>query len=79
MVAEQLGRHCVLIENAPRNVEMIRWRLEVQRPADSIDKWRHYYRFTPNLDEIWPAEGTRAWGREKQMALFEEHRVYGDH
>jgi DNA modification methylase len=36
VVAEQLGRHCVLIENASRNVQMIRWRLEVQRPADSI-------------------------------------------
>jgi len=56
-VAEQLGRHAVLIENAPRNVAMIRWRLEVQRPADSIDRWRHYSRFTPNLDEIWPVEG----------------------
>lgn len=72
VVAEQLGRHCVLIENAPRNVAMIRWRLDVQRPADSVDRWRHYYRFTPNLETIWPAEGVPAWGRERQMALFEE-------
>jgi len=72
VVAEQLGRHCVLIENASRNVQMIRWRLEVQRPADSILRWRHYYRFTPNLEEIWPSDGIPVWGRETQMALFEE-------
>lgn len=72
VVAEQLGRHCVLIENAPRNVQMIRRRLEVQRPADSIERWRHYYRFTPNLEEIWPVDGIPVWGRETQKVLFEE-------
>jgi site-specific DNA-methyltransferase (adenine-specific) len=61
VVAEQLGRHCVLIENASRNVQMIRWRLEVQRAADSIQRWRHYYRFTPNLEEIWPVGETSKW------------------
>jgi len=77
VVAEQLGRHCVLIENASRNVQMIRRRLEVQRPADSILRWRHYYRFTPNLEEIWPSDGIPVWGRETQMALFEEQNQYG--
>jgi DNA modification methylase len=78
VVAQQLGRYCVLIENSPRNIAMIRRRLEACRPADSIDKWRSYYRFTPGLDEIWPTENALTWRREKQMALFEERQKYGD-
>jgi DNA modification methylase len=53
VVAEQLGRPSVGMEIDPKNVEMIRWRLQEKREADSILPLRHYYRFTPNLDEIW--------------------------
>jgi hypothetical protein len=38
-------------------VEVIRWRLNARRPADSITLLRNYYRFTPDLDTIWPEEG----------------------
>lgn len=77
VVAEQLSRGCVLIENAPANVELIRWRLASQREADSIARWRHYYRFTPELDAIWPAHAETAWGTNRQMILFEKREDYG--
>ncbi len=54
VVAEQLGRNAVGIEIDPQMVEVIRWRLAVKRPADSIAPYRTYYRFTPHLDAIWP-------------------------
>jgi len=62
VVAQQLGRYCVLIDNSPRNIAMIRQRLEALRPADSIDKWRHYYRFTPGLEEIWRVDAAQFGG-----------------
>jgi site-specific DNA-methyltransferase (adenine-specific) len=78
VVAEQLGRHCVAIEIDPINVAMIKWRLEVQREADSVLPLRAYYRFTPNLDEIWHAETGEAWGQNRQFALFERRTDYGN-
>jgi len=57
VVAEQLKRHAVGIEIDPKMVEVIRWRLNARRPADSIAPFRHYYRFTADLDTIWPDEG----------------------
>jgi DNA modification methylase len=54
IVAQQLGRSCVAIEIDPENVAMIEWRLKVQRDADAIERFRSYYRFTPDLDKIWP-------------------------
>jgi site-specific DNA-methyltransferase (adenine-specific) len=56
VVAGQLKRRAVGIEIDPKMVEVIRWRLNARRPADSIAPFRHYYRFTPNLDAIWPAD-----------------------
>ncbi len=54
VVAEQLGRHAVGIEIDPQMVEVIHWRLGARRPADSIASLRHYYRFTSDLDAVWP-------------------------
>ncbi len=56
VVAEQLVRNAVGIEIDPQMVDVIRWRLNERRQADSIVPLRHYYRFTPNLDAIWPAD-----------------------
>ena len=56
VVAEQLGRNAVGIEIDPQMVDVIRWRLNERRPADSIALLRHYYRFTPNLDSIWSTD-----------------------
>ncbi|GIV21864.1 MAG: methyltransferase [Armatimonadota bacterium] len=56
VVAQQLGRSCVLIENSPRNVQVIQRRLAVLREADNVQRYRRYYRFTSDLDRIWPVQ-----------------------
>jgi len=53
VVAHQLGRNSIGIEIDPNYVEIIKKRLNCPRPADSISKYYDYYRFTPNLREIW--------------------------
>lgn len=54
VVAKQLGRRAVGVEIDPEYVKLVRWRLRTMREADNVLKYREYYRFTPNLDEIWP-------------------------
>lgn len=54
VVAHQLQRHGVGIEIDPKNVEIIENRLKQIRRLDTLEKFRHYYRFTPELDNIWP-------------------------
>jgi len=53
VVAHQLGRNSIAIEIDPKNVEIIKKRLTFPRAADSVSKYYDYYRFTPNLKEIW--------------------------
>ena len=53
VVAEQLSRRSIGIENAPENAALIMNRLEQLRAADSIDKYYDDYRHTENLSEIW--------------------------
>jgi len=53
VVAHQLGRNSIGIEIDPNNVEIVKKRLTFPRPADSVSKYYDYYRFTPNLREIW--------------------------
>ena len=53
VVAYQLGRNSIGIEIDPNYVEIIKKRLTFPRPADSVSKYFDYYRFTPNLREIW--------------------------
>jgi len=76
VVAKQLSRSCVLIENAPANVELIRWRLEAQRETDSIARWRHYYRFTPELDAIWPVHAERVWATYRSCEPVLQSRLF---
>lgn len=54
--AEQIGRPSVGIEIDPRNVNFVRKRLDTLREADSVARWRDYYRFTADLEIIWPRE-----------------------
>lgn len=54
VVAQQLQRHSIGIEIDPKNVEIIEKRLKQMRRADCLDKYRHYYRFTADLTNIWP-------------------------
>ena len=53
VVSYQMNRNSVGIEIDPDYVEIIEKRLKSLRPADDVVKYRHYYRFTPNLEEIW--------------------------
>ncbi|GIV11133.1 MAG: hypothetical protein KatS3mg020_0624 [Fimbriimonadales bacterium] len=77
VVAQQLGRHSVSVELDPRNVACIQWRLESRREADSIAPLKHYYRFTPNLEQIWGEGNDCASVAERQFSLFERSEPYG--
>jgi len=54
VVAKQLDRKAIGIEIDPEYVKIIKKRLEKLRPADNVLKYADYYRYTPNLKEIWP-------------------------
>jgi len=44
------------MEIDPSNIELIKKRLATMRAADSVSGYFEYYRFTPNLKEIWQTE-----------------------
>jgi DNA modification methylase len=56
VVAKQLQRNSIGVEIDPIHVELIKKRLKVLRAADSISRHYEYYRFTPNLQQIWQRE-----------------------
>jgi len=53
--AYQLKRNSIGIEIDPEYIKIIEMRLKSLRPADNILQYYSYYRFTPNIGEIWPA------------------------
>jgi len=57
VVAKQLGRNSVGMEVDPAYVKLTKERLKILRPPDNISKHYGYYRFTPNLKQIWQLEG----------------------
>jgi hypothetical protein len=63
VVAHQLERNSIGIEIDPEYAEIIKMRLEHPRPADDILQYHNYYRFTPNLREIWQAEEVAVIGQ----------------
>jgi len=67
VVAHQLKRNSIGVEIDPKNIEIIRMRLESLRPADNIMQYCNYYRFTPNLTAIWPIKEPII----EQRALFD--------
>jgi len=54
VVAEQLGRDSISIELDPLNFEEINKRLASTREPDNIARFYSDYRYTENLDYIWP-------------------------
>jgi len=56
VVAKQLKRNSIGIEIDPNYAKIIEKRLRPLRSSDDISKYYDYYRYTPNLNEIWPRE-----------------------
>lgn len=53
VVANQLERNSIGIEIDPEYVKIIKSRLESPRPSDNVTPNYDYFRFTPNLKQIW--------------------------
>jgi len=53
VVAKQLGRKSIGIEIDEENVSLIKKRITSLRQSDNIEKLRHDYVHTENLDKIW--------------------------
>ncbi|MGB9841282.1 MAG: DNA-methyltransferase [Candidatus Bathyarchaeales archaeon] len=68
VVAKQLQRNYIGIEIDPNYVEIIKQRLSSTRDPDDIHKYYDYYRYTPNLGEIWKP-------LLKQTKLIEEQQA----
>jgi len=67
VVAHQLKRNSIGIEIDPEYVKIIEMRLKSLRPADNVLRYYDYYKFTPNLKEIWPVE---------EAAIVEQGRLF---
>jgi site-specific DNA-methyltransferase (adenine-specific) len=65
VVAKQLQRNSIGVEIDPSHVELIRKRLRLLRAADSISRYYEYYRFSPNLENIWQHEQRK--GKQRKL------------
>jgi DNA modification methylase len=54
VVAEQLGRNSISIELDSTNFEEINKRLAILREPDDVSRFFSDYKYTENLDHIWP-------------------------
>ncbi|MBN2541407.1 site-specific DNA-methyltransferase [bacterium] len=75
VVAYQLERNSVCIEIDPANVHLIRKRLESKRSIDNIAKYREYYKYTPDINDIWPSIKRSASSKRKlavPLNIFED-------
>jgi len=70
VVANQLERKSIGIEIDPDNVRIIGKRLKLLRPSDNVAKHYDYYRFTPNLNEIWTPKDAVTEQRALSESLF---------
>jgi len=59
------------MEIDPANAAMVERRVSEPRDADSVDLLRHYYRFTEDLDRIWPSSSAPWREVTAQMTLME--------
>lgn len=76
VVADQVGRQSVGIEIDPKNVSLIQERLAARRDADSVARWREYYRYTANLEEIWRDAHMPKQAGHLQPTLLEPSEEY---
>ena len=56
VVSEQLHRNSIGVELDPANAEAIGNRLSAQRAADDVSQYYEYYRYTPDLEKLWPCK-----------------------
>lgn len=73
ITAHQLKRNYIGIEIDPKNVYMIKSRLEEIRDSDSIEKYYKEYICTEDLEKIWGGKSvakSRAKAKAKQPSLF---------
>lgn len=72
VVAKQLKRKSIGVEIDPKNIGFIKKRLTSLRKSDDIIKYRGDYRYTENIDEIWPVKnGLKAYYETKQKSIIE--------
>ncbi len=55
-VAKQLGRNSINIEIDPENIRIIEERFKHLRSIDDVSKYYEYYKYTQNLEMIWPRD-----------------------
>ncbi len=53
VAAKQSGRNSIGLEIDPEYVKIIKKRLKALSPSDNISREYEYYRYTPNLKDIW--------------------------
>ena len=56
VVANQLKRNCLSVEIDPEYIKIIENRLKHIRESDNILHHYKYYRYTPDIEKIWPGE-----------------------
>jgi len=56
VVSSQVGRNSIGIEVDPEYVKIMEERLKFLREVDKVIQYYYLYRFTPELDKIWPGE-----------------------
>ena len=54
VVTEQLARDSLSIELDPQNIEVLKKRLLLKRPADDLSPFLEYYQYTDHLESILP-------------------------
>jgi len=70
VVANQLGRNSIGTEIDPENVRIIEERMKYPRVADNISKHYEYYKYTPDLEQIWPEHTITLTSASEQMRFL---------
>jgi len=68
-VSEQLHRNSIAIEKDSKNIAIIHERINSLRDNDDLNKYKKYYRYTDELDKIWPSDGENVLRNEKFKQL----------